>query len=771
MSDLRRNIVSATKWSSLTEVAARLVGLGTSMVLARLLAPEAFGAVATIMLVISFAELFTDAGFQKYIIQHEFASEEDRRESTDVAFWTNLALSLLLWGAIIVFREPIASLAGSPGLGKGIAVACVSIPLAAFSSIQMASFKRDFDFRSLFIVRMVATLIPLFVTIPLALVLRSYWALVAGTVLTNLSNAVLLTVFSPYRPRLRYSFDRLREMLSFTVWTIFESVSIWITVYADIFIVGACLNQHLLGVYKTSMTVVGQFTGIITAATTPVLFSGLSRLQNDDEALKDLFLKFQKSVALLMVPLGVGLWCYRRFVTDVMLGSQWGEAAGFIGIWGIMSAATILLSQYCSEVYRAKGRPKLSVLAQWLHILVLVPVLLVFVKKDFEMLYWARSLVRMEMIAVNMYLVWRLVKLSPLAMLRNILPEAFACIFMAYAATLLREVGDSLAWNFLSVAVCACVYFTALTIFPYERSVVRKYLALAGRKCRAALRRVALFLSPVLPDGLYLRLMFLARMGKRLHLKNPQTFSEKMQWLKLNLRDPRMTSMVDKAAAKDFIAEKIGSEYVNPTLATWSRAEDIDFSMLPDRFVLKTTHDCGGLVICRDKSSLDEDAARKMLSDALGRRFYRENREWPYKDVKPEIIAEPYLEDGYGELRDYKFFCFGGKPEVMFVASDRSKKDEETKFDFFDMSGRHLPIVNGHPNAAVCPSLPDCFGKMQELASVLSGGWPFLRVDFYETGGRIFVGELTFFHWSGWVPYEPELWDGRLGGLLKLPER
>jgi len=769
MSDLRRSILNATKWSSLTEVLARLVGLGTSMALARLLAPEAFGAVATIMLVISFAELFTDAGFQKYIIQHEFSSEEQRRESTDVAFWTNLALSLLLWGVIIVFREPIASLAGSPGLGKGIAVACVSIPLAAFSSIQMASFKRDFDFRSLFIVRMVSTLIPLFVTIPLALILRSYWALVAGTVLQNLSNAVLLTVFSSWKPRLRYSIARLREMLSFTVWTIFESVSIWITVYADIFIVGACLNQHLLGVYKTSMTVVGQFTGLITAATTPVLFSGLSRLQNDDDALKALFLKFQKSVAVLMVPLGVGLWCYRSFVTGVMLGSQWGEAAGFIGIWGIMSAATILLSQYCSEIYRAKGRPKLSVLAQWLHIVVLVPVLLIFVKKDFETLYWARSLVRLEMIAVNMLLVWRLVRLSPMEMIRNILPEAFACVFMAYAATFLREVRDSVPWNFLSVAVCACVYFTALTIFPYERGLVRKYLGIAGKKALSALRRLTRALSPVLSDSLYLRMMFLAKMGRRLHLRNPQTFSEKMQWMKIHLRDPRMTQMVDKAAAKDYIAARIGSRYVNPTLATWQRAEDIDFSVLPEKFVLKTTHDCGGMVICRDRNALDEASARCVMRDALSRRFYGENREWPYRDVVPKIIAEPYLEDEFGELRDYKFFCFNGNPELMFVASDRSKKDEETKFDFFDMAGRHLDLVNGHPNASVPPSLPEGFAKMQELAASLSEGWPFLRVDFYQAAGRIYVGELTFFHWSGWVPYKPEAWDVKLGKLLELP--
>ena len=768
--ELKGKIVSAAKWSGGTEVISRLIGFVSSMVLARLLTPDAFGAVATIMMVVTFAELFTDAGFQKYIIQHEFSSDDDREKSTQVAFWTNLALSMLLWGLIIIFRDPIATLAGSPDLGMGIAVACVSIPLAAFSSIQMASFKRDFDFRRLFIVRMVASLIPLVITIPLALILRSFWALVAGTILTNLSNAVLLTVFSKWKPRFYFDFGRLKSMLSFSVLTIVESVSIWLTNYVDIFIVGAMLNQHLLGIYKTSMTVVGQFTGIITAATTPILFSGLSRLQNDNKSLRELFLRFQKAVAILMVPLGVGLYLYKDLVTGIVLGGQWAEASGFIGVWGITSALMILLSHYCSEVFRAKGKPALSVLAQWIYLAFLVPVLLVFVRGDFTTFYWARSAVRLVLIVVNMFIMLKLIGLRPIQMIENIFPEAFACIFMAYAATLMQKVSGSIAWGLAGVAVCACVYFTALTIFSYERSLVRKTLALASDKFRILLRRLTVWLAPVLPDALFLRLMFRAKTGKRLHLRKALSFNEKMQWLKLYFRRPEMISMVDKAEAKNFIADRIGPEYVNPTLGIWDRAADIDFTSLPEQFVLKTTHDCGGIVICRGKDILDREDSLRTLDKALGRSYWLQNREWPYKGVVPRIIAEPYLEDEFGELRDYKFFCFNGEPRIMFVATGRSSK-EETCFDFFDMDYRHLNIINGHPNAAVPPQKPRGFEEMKRLAARLSEGFPFLRVDFYEVGEKIYTGELTFFHWSGFVPFEPPAWDLKLGSWLELPDK
>lgn len=755
MAALQGKIATATRWSAITETVARLAGFVTSVVLARLLTPEAFGVVATVTMVITFAELFTDAGFQKYLIQHEFRDDKEREECTQAAFWTNLALSLLLWGVIILLRAPIARLLGAPDLGGVIAVACVSIPLAAFSSIQMAGFKRDLNFKPLFIVRMAATAIPLFVTIPLALWLRSYWALVAGTILTNLVSAVLLTVFSSWKPRRYFNGTQLRGMLSFSIWTIVEAVSIWLTAYADIFIVGACLNQHLLGIYKTSMSVVGQFTGLVTAATTPILFSALSRLQTDETEFKTLYFRFQKIVGMLLIPLGAGIFLYSGTVTRIMLGSQWGEAAGFIGLWGLTSAFAIILGQYCSEAFRAKGLPRLSVLAQWLYIIVFIPVLLIFVRHDFTALWQARAWVRFESIAVNMFLLWRVLRISPWKSLCGILPEIIAAAAMVPAALVLRRAaGDSLGWSLAGIAVCALVYGLVLLLFKEERTLLRHF-------CRRILERFGF----LLPDRLYLGLWYWVRMGYRMDFKHPRTYNEKLQWLKLHDRNPLYRTLADKAEVKAWAAERIGAQHINPTLGLWDRAEDIDFDALPERFVLKTTHDCGGVVICKDKASFHQEAARQALREALGRNYYTRHREWPYKDIRPRILAEPYLEDRFGELRDYKFFCFDGTPRLMFIASGRQGPGE-TCFDFYDMQFRHLPFTNGHPNAAVPPERPEAFEEMKRLAATLSEGIPHVRVDFYEVEGRVILGEMTFFHWSGLVPFDPPEWDVRLGEMI-----
>ena len=255
-----------------------------------------------------------------------------------------------------------------------------------------------------------------------------------------------------------------------------------------------------------------------------------------------------------------------------------------------------------------------------------------------------------------------------------------------------------------------------------------------------------------------------------LNLDNPKTFNEKLQWLKLHDRKPIYTTMVDKYEAKNYVANIIGEEYIIPTIAVYDRVEDIDFDALPKRFVMKCTHDSGGLVICKDKSKLDKDAALKTLNHFLHRRYYYQNREWPYKNVKPRIIVEKYMEDEKTkELRDYKFFCFDGVVKALFIASERQKKGEETKFDFFDEEFRHLDIKNGHPNADTPPAKPQTFEQMKKLAEKLSLHIPHLRVDFYEVDGKVYFGELTFSHWSGFVHFEPKEWDEKFGEWINLP--
>lgn len=474
--NLNKKVVKASKWSAVTEFTARLISPVVSMVLARLLNPEAFGVVTTLTMIITFAELFTDAGFQKYLVQHEFKDDEDREQSTNVAFWSNFVLSVFIWIVIIVFADSLASLVGNPGLGHVLIVACVSIPLAAFSSIQMALYRRDFDFKTLFKVRIISILIPLIVTVPLAFSLRSYWALVIGTIAQNFVNAVLLTSYSRWKPKLYFSFMKLHEMLSFTIWSLVEAISIWLTHYVDVFIVGTMLSQHYLGLYKTSSTLVGQIMGFVIAVTTPILFASLSRLQNNEEEFHRLFFKFQKMVGLIIVPLGVGLFCFRNLLTTFFLGDQWMEASGFIGLWGLTSAFTIVLSHYSSEVYRAKGRPKLSVLAQWLHIIVMWPVVLLSVKHGFEVLYIARSLVRLELILVNLIIMYYLVHISPIKMIRNIWPSIFASVIMAIVSYIICIFGNSLYWQLVSIALCIVTYIAVIFFFAEERKIILSYI-------------------------------------------------------------------------------------------------------------------------------------------------------------------------------------------------------------------------------------------------------------------------------------------------------
>ncbi len=475
--NLNSKVVRATKWSAITEIMAKLVTPIVSIVLARLLTPEAFGVVTTLTMIITFAEIFTDAGFQKYLIQHEFKDSQDRDESTNVAFWSNFIMSMFLWGIISVFCEPLATLVGNPGLGIVLVIACISIPLAAFSSIQMALYKRDLDFKTLFKVRMVSVILPLFVTIPLALWLRSYWALVFGTIAQNLANAILLTVQSQWKPRFFYSFDKLREMFSFTMWSMIEAVSIWLTSYVDIFIVGTALNQYYLGLYKTSSTTVGQIMGLITGITTPILFSALSRLQKDEGEFKQLFFNFQKYVSILVMPLGIGIFCFSGLITQVLLGGQWMETSGYIGLWGLTSALTIVLSHYCSELYRAKGRPKLSVLVQWLHIIVLWPAILISVKYGYHTLYVTRALVRLELILVNLIVLYSVIRISPWEMLKNILPSFVAAAGMGVLGFVLLQISSNIICQFVWITICTITYFVIIRLFPAERNIFDKNIA------------------------------------------------------------------------------------------------------------------------------------------------------------------------------------------------------------------------------------------------------------------------------------------------------
>ena len=267
-------------------------------------------------------------------------------------------------------------------------------------------------------------------------------------------------------------------------------------------------------------------------------------------------------------------------------------------------------------------------------------------------------------------------------------------------------------------------------------------------------------------DEKYIKKLFKLKMGYEPDLDNPKTYNEKLQWLKLNDRNPEYTAMVDKYLSKQYVAERIGEEYVVPLLGVWDSFDEIDFDKLPERFVLKTTHDCGGVVICKDKSTFDRDKAKAFLNKHLAYEYFYHCREWPYKDVKPRILAEEYLE-GMDEFVEYKMFCFSGKVKMVLVCKGQAHGAGRT-YDYCDTDLNRFPFTSLNPNSEGELPVPEQMPELIALAEKLSEGIPQLRVDTYLADGKIYLGELTFFHNGGMAKFDPPEWDEKLGEWIEL---
>ena len=276
-----------------------------------------------------------------------------------------------------------------------------------------------------------------------------------------------------------------------------------------------------------------------------------------------------------------------------------------------------------------------------------------------------------------------------------------------------------------------------------------------------------------LSDKFYLSLRYWLIFGKRLNLKNPQGFNEKLNWLKIYYRNPIIPKLVDKVEVKSIVASIIGEEHIIPTLGVWDSFDDIDFDKLPSQFVLKSTNGGGGtgVIVCREKSKFDKVVAKEKLQKSM-RTNFKIQREWVYYDLKPRIIAEQYMQNGTDkELVDWKFMCFNGEPKLLFYASDRYTKGENLKFDWFDINLNHLPFKSkGYENA--CPKIemfPE-YDEMVNIARKLSHDLPHVRVDLYLINNKVYFGEMTFFHDGGAVSLKPEEWETKIGEMIVLPQ-
>ena len=476
---------NATKWSAITEILSKIVTPISNMILARILAPEAFGIVATITMITSFADIFTDAGFQKYIIQHQFKDENEKEKNITVAFWTNLAVSCFIWLMIVIFVKPLSVMVGTVGNEQAVIVASLVLILTAFSSIQISIYKSIFDFKTLFIVKSILIVVPFVVTIPVALITRSFWALIIGNLVLNLTNAVILTIKSPWKPCLFYDIKILKEMLSFSIWSLVDNVLNWFTTWGDTFIIGITLTNYYVGLYKTSMNTVNSIMAIITGATTSVLLTALSKLQNDKKEFDKMLFKFQHLTSMVLFPLGTGVFLYRKLITTILLGSQWVEAENFVGMWGLMSAIAVPFNTYGSCVCVAKGKPKLSAIAQIAQIVVLFPVVYYTSGFGFAALYTARTFIRVEGIVVFVLIMKLCFQISVIQMMKEMTVPIFCSMVMAGVSFILQMFSDSFVWSIVSILICIIIYFLTILLFPRERSEVFFYINLLKKKIKS----------------------------------------------------------------------------------------------------------------------------------------------------------------------------------------------------------------------------------------------------------------------------------------------
>lgn len=478
-------IVQSTKWSAISEVLAKIVSPLANIVLARLLAPEVFGLVASFMVVTSFAEVFTDAGFQKYIVQHDFENKEHLYNYTTVAFWSNMIFSIAIWFVILLFRKSIATFIGSEGYGLEVAILALLIPIHALSSIQNALYRREFKFKQLVPIRFVASLVPVVVTIPCAYIFKSVWAIIIGNITKELLTAVMLTYNSLWKPKWFYKFSYLKDMLLDCIWLLGDSLMIWITGYASTFIVNRFLNPYYTGIYKTGSNTIQPYLTLVFAITSPVLFSALSRLQNDVEERNKVFFSYQKYASYIIIPLGIGVFVYRDLVTMILLGSAWEEAAILIGCNGLVFPFTVLTAQYNSVYYRAAGKANVAMLVQGLYNVVMIVILLLAVNQPFEILSIVGgccTLAYCIISTVALQIVFKIRFLNTLLIFLPSLISSFAAVAISYI--IMPFFGGAIWWHIVCASIAGVTYLFALICIPQSRNAITNTAAYKTIKSR-----------------------------------------------------------------------------------------------------------------------------------------------------------------------------------------------------------------------------------------------------------------------------------------------
>lgn len=482
-------IKKSFKWSTITELLVKIITPVLNAILARILLPEDYAPLATITILISFCEVFVESGFKKYLIQHEFDDKNEEQNAFHVASWTTLGIALLIWGLIIIFCKPLSSFLGNDEIWLAVAVSGCILPMYAMIGVFNASIQKQFAFKKLFFVRMITASIPLVVTIPLAMMGLKYWSLVIGNIASIMAQMLVLFFQSKYRMRLFYSFSLLRKMFLDTIWTMTDGIAIWLTSWVDSLIITRLMPEYYLGLYKNSLTTVTGLFSIVTAAVTPVLFVGLTKYQNDNKKFSDLFIRTQQTLAMILIPMGVGVFLYSDLAVTVLFGDKWAEASNVVGITALTLALRTVYVSVCSDVYRAKGAFKIPLVLQLTDLCLLVPACIISAQYGFWPLVYARAFARLALIVPEFIIMKKFLQIDVYEQLKKQIPIITATVVMGVVGYGLQLIASSVMWQIVSILICVIIYFLVLIgLFPSMRheimqiEVIRKSVRLISRE-------------------------------------------------------------------------------------------------------------------------------------------------------------------------------------------------------------------------------------------------------------------------------------------------
>lgn len=384
-------IFYSIKWSGLSEIGVKLISPVATMILARLLAPEAFGVLAVCTLITTFSEIIADAGFGKYIVQADFFDESHFYKSVKVAFGSHFTLAIVICIIIFLSSDFLAEKLGISGHGLVISVASLQLLLMSIVSPQLAILRRRLEYKKIFVSRIISTLCNFCITIPLALILKSYWALVIGVLSGHFVNAVVLSILAKWIPKIYFNLGLFKEMFNFSFWSLLEGLAHWVIFNFDIFIVSKFFSVYYVGLYKNCSHMLLSFFGIVTASMSPVLLSIFSRLKNDSDY-DNLYFNLTKIFMCLVLPVSIGIFYARDFVTLVLFGDQWIEGAGIVGAWSLMIGVSIFTYNFPAEIFKSKGIPKVLFFYQIAFLILLIPICLWAANIDFWTFVYIRAL-------------------------------------------------------------------------------------------------------------------------------------------------------------------------------------------------------------------------------------------------------------------------------------------------------------------------------------------------------------------------------------------